>query len=75
LLFLPKEGVHVPELFRNLPWDLIGSNGMLEGLFAESKVVAKVDEWQRDAEPEAEQGQHGGERDSSARVFSPDEEV
>jgi hypothetical protein len=48
---------------------------VLEGLFTVSEVVAKVDQGKRNAEPETQKRQHGGERYGTARVFAPDEEV
>ena len=59
----------------DLSWDLIGANWVLVGLLAEAKVESREDKRERDAEPHAEEGQHGGEGYSTRGVLAPDEEV
>lgn len=58
----PNKFIHIPPLLRDLPGDLICPYGIVIRLFAESKVVAQVDQGQGDAKPHAEQGHHGRER-------------
>ena len=62
---LRKNWVQVPDLLRHLPGDLIGAHGVFVSLLAEAKVEASKDEGEGDAEPHAQQGQHGGEGNGS----------
>lgn len=48
---------------------------MREGLLTKAEEIAEIDERQRDAEPEAQQGYHGGEGHSAGAVLSPYEEI
>lgn len=57
----PHELVHVPALLGHLPGDLVGAHRVVVRLLAEAKVVAQVYQRHGDAEPHAQQGQHGGE--------------
>jgi len=58
-----------------LSGNLVGSNGLLVRLFAVAKVVAHVDQGQRNAEPHGAHAEHGGERDGAGGVLAPDEQV
>lgn len=71
----PQHGVHVPQLVRDLARDLIGPHWVLEGLLAVTEVVAEIHKWKRDPKPQQQQRDHRRERDSSAGVLLPDEEV
>lgn len=55
--------------------NLICAHWMLVRLFPKAKVETSEDERERDAEPHAEKGQHGGEGHCTRRMLAPDEEV
>ena len=69
------ESIHVPRLVGNLPRNLVSAHGRLVCLFSESEVVACHDERERDAEPHAQNGDHGCERNRSGGLLAPDEKV
>lgn len=48
---------------------------MCKGLLAIAKEVTKIDERQRNAEPEAQQGYHRGEGDRTRAMLPPYEEI
>ena len=72
---LRKDRVKVPNLVRDLARNLIGSYRVLIWLLSITKVETRENKRERDPEPQAEEGQHGGEGNSSRGMFTPDEEV
>ena len=54
--------MEVPDLLRDLPWDLVGPHGVLIWLLAEAEVRPTEYEREGDTEPHAQQSQHGSER-------------
>lgn len=75
LNYLRKDWLKIPHLIWYLTRNLIGPHWVLIRLFSKSKVEAREYQRERNTKPQTEEGQHGGERDSSRWVFPPDEEV
>lgn len=67
--------MEIPHLLRHLAWNLIGPHWVLIRLLPEAEVEASEDEGEGNAEPHAEEGQHGSEGDSSWGVLTPNEEI
>ena len=65
----------VPHLFWYLPWNLVCPHGVLIRLLPKTKVESSKSEGEGDTNPEADQDEHSGERNSPRAVNTPDEKV
>lgn len=63
------------DLGRYLAGDLVGADGMLDLLALEAEVSAEENQWDRNAEPEADEGAQRTEGDGAAAPLTPDDEV
>ena len=72
---LRKEGVEIPHLLGDLSWNLIGPHRMFVRLLPEAEVEPNEREREGNPNPQTQENQHGRERDSSRRVYPPDEEI
>jgi len=70
-----EKGFHVPNLFGNLSWDLIGSNTNFLRGFLESIIASEENEWDRNAKPQANQCQESSKRNGSNRFLNLENKV
>lgn len=47
-IFLPQDGIHVPDLLWNLPRNLVCPNRLLKWRFTIAKVIAEEHQWEAD---------------------------
>jgi len=64
-----KEGLHVPNLVRNLSWNLIRSNFNFFCWFLKAKIASEEDERDRNSEPKSDQRHKCAERNGPSRFF------
>lgn len=70
-----KQGAHVPHLFGNLSWNLIGPHWVISNRFLVREVTAKEHQGHRDTEPQCKQCQQSNKWDGTRRFLSPNEQV
>ena len=67
--------LRVQRLFRDLAWDLVRADGMLDGAPLETHVRAHEGERQRDQEPKGKQADQRGEGDGGGGALGPQDQV
>lgn len=71
----PRDRFGVDGLVWDLSWDLVGAHRMLNRPFLESEVCANKCERYRDAEPECQESNQGGEGDGCTGSLNPQHQI